>query len=68
METKIQYKDIPEQEIANLIAWYARQKGKEIIIHADDGDVIVKFVKKRTTISDDDIMLFANVAACACLF
>lgn len=64
---EIQYKDIPEQEIANLIAWYARQKGKEIVIHTDDGDVIVKFAKKQERKNDDDISLFACAAACACL-
>lgn len=64
---EIQYKDIPEQEIVNLIAWYARQKGKEIVIHAGDGDVVVKFDKKREKTNEDDISLFACAAACACL-
>ena len=65
---EIQYKDIPEQEIVNLIAWFAKQKSKEIIIHTGDGDVTVKFSKKRKTRSEDDIVMFANVAACACLY
>jgi len=65
---EIQYKDIPEQEIVNLIAWFAKQKSKEIIIYTGDGDVTVKFSKKRETRNEDDITLFANVAACACLY
>lgn len=65
---KIQYKDIPEQEIVNLIAWFAREKGKEIVVHTDDGDVSVKFTKKTTTTHDiGDAALFALPAACALL-
>ena len=63
---KIQYKDIPEQEIVNLIAWYARQKEDEIVIHTKDGDVTVNFNKKHSADVDAE-MLAACASACACL-
>lgn len=44
---KIAYKDLSDQEIANLIAWYAQEKGCEIVIHTKEGDAILKFVKKK---------------------
>ena len=60
---EIQYKDIPEQEIVNLIAWYARKKGKEVVIHAGDGDVTVRFDKKSETVKGKDEQVIELTAA-----
>ena len=68
---KIKYEDIDEQEIVNLIAWFAKKKGKDITIHTPEGidvEITMRDTKKKSSSYDDDSYLFGAVAACcACL-
>lgn len=43
----INYKDIPEQQIVDLFAWFVKQKDKDMIIHTDDMDIEVTIKKKH---------------------
>lgn len=49
---KVKYSDIPEQEIVNLIAWYVKEKGKDIVINTEDGTEIEISAHKRKKDSD----------------